>query len=29
MQDRLSLVFKIGLLFGNVFFILMEVFGLC
>lgn len=29
MQDRFSLVFKIGLLFGNVFFIMMEVFGLC
>lgn len=29
MQDRFSLVFKIALVFGNVFFILMEVFGLC
>lgn len=29
MQDRFSLVLKIALLLGNVFFILMEVFGLC
>lgn len=29
MQDRFSLVLKIALVFGNVFFILMEVFGLC
>lgn len=29
MQDRFSLVFKIGLLLGNVFFIMMEVFGVC
>ncbi len=29
MQDRFSLVLKIALVFGTVFFILMEVFGLC
>lgn len=29
MQDRFSLVLKIALVFGNVFFILTEVFGLC